>query len=275
MTKEIIKKNETSLSNLDKDFLNQLTQDSEEFGLDATQEEIILPRINLLQNLSDAVTKGNPKKIEGAEAGDLLEVVTETIYKGEIGFLFIPVKMFVSYIEWEGEPKGKIVNNYGADATFYIQQKNAGKINTNGKIIGTAPNRTIEKNINYYGYILNEKNNEISPVWIPFRKTQVKIAQKFNTMILSKKLDGKNLPPFSYIYRIFSVLEQNEKGSWANYKVENHKSLFELEKEVALRIYNDAKKDRKAFEEGQKKINMSFDDEDLSETVESSSETKF
>lgn len=275
MTKEIIKKNETSLSNLDKDFLNQLTKDSEEFGLDATQEEIILPRITLLQNLSDAVTKGNPKKIEGAEAGDLLEVITETVYKAETGILFVPVKMFVSYIEWEGEPKGKIINNYGDDATFYIQQKNAGKINTKGKVIGTAPNRTIEKNINYYGYILNEKNNETSPVLIPFSKTKVKIAQKFNTMILSKKIDGKNLPPFSYIYRIFSVLEQNEKGSWANYKVENHKSLFELEKEVALRIYNDAKKDRKAFEEGQKKINMSFDDEDLSETVDSSSETKF
>jgi hypothetical protein len=275
MTKEIIKKNEKSLSNLDKDFLNQLSQDSEEFGLDATQEEIILPRITLLQNLSDAVTKGNTKKIEGAEAGDLLEVITETVYKAETGILFVPVKMFVSYIEWEGEPKGKIINNYGDDATFYIQQKNAGKINPKGKVIGTAPNRTIEKNINYYGYILNEKNNETSPVLIPFSKTKVKIAQKFNTMILSKKLEGKNLPPFSYIYRIFSVLEQNEKGSWANFKVENHKSLFELEKEVALRIYNDAKKDRKAFEEGQKKINMSFDDEDLSETAQSSSETKF
>lgn len=275
MTKEIIKKNETSLASLDKDFLNQLTQDSEEFGLDATQDEIILPRITLLQNLSDAVTKGNPKKIEGAEAGDLLEVITETVYKAEQGILFIPVKMFVSYIEWEGEPKGKIVNNYGDDATFYMQQKNAGKINAKGKVIGTNASRTIEKNINYYGYIFNEKSNEISPVLIPFSKTKVKVAQKFNTMILSKKLEGKNLPPFSFIYRIFSVLEQNEKGSWANFKIENHKSLFDLEKEIAFRIYNDAKKDRKAFEDGQKKINMSFDDEDFSEAVDNTPETKF
>jgi hypothetical protein len=266
MTNELTikKNNEIVFNDLDEDLMLQMSEDASDFQHNVDGEDITTPRLKLLQPISPELTKGDAKFVAGAEAGDMYEVISKTIYKAEEGILFIPVKTIVNYIEWEGVGKNsKLINNFGSDATFYMKQKNANKINEKGKVIGSADNRTIIKSLNYYGFIFSAENSSVSPVVIPFSGSKMKVARNFNTLILSKKdKQGNALPSFAFIYKLKSLLEANEKGTFANYDLSQVGMTLAI-KEVGQVIYNQAKELYNILNEAN--LNLAFKDEDESE----------
>lgn len=259
----IKKNNEISFSALDDELLAQLGEDSSEFQHSVDQEDITTPRLKLLQPLSPELSKADNKYVQGAEVGDMYEVVSKTLYKAEEGIKFIPVKTIINYIEWEGEGKtSKLINNFGSDATFYISQKNAGRVNEKGKIIGSALSRTVVKTLNYYGFILNETDNSVTPVVIPFSGSKMKVARSLNTLILNRKIKGVSVPSFTCVYHIKSLMESNEKGTFANYDISPYKLVFDIADHGKI-IYNQAKELFNILKESS--LNLAFKDEDESE----------
>lgn len=266
-SKEVVvkKQNEISFSSLDDELLMQMSEDSSEFQHSVDQEDITTPRIKLLQSGSPEIKKSNVKFVEGAEVGDLFEVMSKTVYKGSEGILFVPVKTIINYIEWEGEGlTSKLVNNFGSDATFYTKQKNENKITDKGKVMGSAPNRTIVKTLNFYGFVFDKQNNTVSPVVIPFSGSKMKIARNLNSMILSRKdQNGKSLPSFACVYSVKTVMESNEKGEWSNFDISPVGYTLAIP-QVGKSIYNQAKELFNILKESS--LNLAFKDEDESET---------
>lgn len=273
MTNEIAtkKNNEIIFNDLDEDLLSKMSEDASEFQHNVDGEDITTPRLKLLQAMSPELSKIDPKYISGAEIGDMYELVSKTVYKAETGFLFIPVKTIINYIEWEGIGKNsKLVNNFGSDATFYTKQKNANKLTPKGKVIGSAENRTVVKTLNYYGFIFDAEKLSATPVVIPFSNSKMKVARNFNTLILQRKDNqGRTLPSFSHIYKINSVLETKDADVYANYDVSyvlNNKK--EPAKTLSIPnvgpiIYNQAKELYNILNESN--LNLAFKDEYESE----------
>lgn len=69
-----------------------------------------------------------------------------------------------------------------------------------------------------------DENGVPNPALIVMKSTQLKKSRKWNSMMMSVKLQGRNglyTPPmYSQIYRLSTVPESNDKGKWYGWEVE-------------------------------------------------------
>ncbi len=81
----------------------------------------------------------------------------------------------------------------------------------------------IENTANHYVMIIDEEGMP-SPALITMKSTQLKKSRKWNSMMMSTKMMGKNgpyTPPmYSQLYRLTTQAESNDKGKWYGWEVE-------------------------------------------------------
>ena len=68
-------------------------------GLNMTQEDLALPFLKVLGQLSPECNKRDAKHVEGAEPGMIINTVTNEIYDGVKGIDVVPVHYKRQYIE--------------------------------------------------------------------------------------------------------------------------------------------------------------------------------
>jgi len=66
-----------------------------------TQEDLALPFLKVLGQLSPEVNKQNSKFIKGAEPGMIVNSVTKELHDGDKGINVIPVHYERQYVEWQ------------------------------------------------------------------------------------------------------------------------------------------------------------------------------
>lgn len=221
MNKDLTKKDDDNLpfSIKDDELMKQMSKDAETHKDDTNTEDIAIPRITILQAMSKQTQKANKAEyIQGAEVGDFCNTVTNETIKGDIGFFFVPVKRRIVYIEWKDLALGGgLINNFGEDSTAY----NEAEVDEKGKHIGSSADNEIIKTYEVFGYILNNHNDKFSEVLISMSKTQTKKMKKWNAMIRNlSNNSGKQLPEFAGIYRLKTIPESNDKGSWFNFNID-------------------------------------------------------
>lgn len=81
-----------------------IKQDSTRGQEGVTIDDVTIPRIGMLQDLSPQIKKTKPEYIEGAEAGKLFNNVTEEIYGDEV--TIIPVMFRKEYLIWKDRDSG-------------------------------------------------------------------------------------------------------------------------------------------------------------------------
>ena len=106
---ELIKKKENALAT------NVFEADAN-MGMDKmTQEDLALPFLKILGQLSPEVNKRDGKYVEGAEPGMIYNSVTGEIFNGDKGVNIIPCYYKLEYVEWRDRGKdgsGAPVNIY-------------------------------------------------------------------------------------------------------------------------------------------------------------------
>ena len=82
-------------------------------GLNMTQEDLALPFLKVLGQLSLECNKRDAKHVEGAEPGMIINTVTNEIYDGVKGIDVVPVHYKRQHIEWQdrGESQGAPVKS--------------------------------------------------------------------------------------------------------------------------------------------------------------------
>ena len=179
-------------------------------------EDLALPFLKVLGQLSPEVNKQDAKYVEGAESGMILNTVTNILYDGKKGIDVLPVFYKRQYIEWQerGEGKGAPVNIYSAGDN--IPKTNRDKSNKDRLSNGNY----LENTANHYIVILG---NSPATALISMKATQLKISKKWNSMMLSLKMPGKNglftPPTYSHIYKLKTVQMSNDKGTWFGWDV--------------------------------------------------------
>ena len=82
------------------------------FGDDAkgfdnmTQEDLALPYVRILGQLSPQVTQGDAKYMEDAKPGMIYNTVTNELYDGKVGIKVIPCYYKKDYPEWSERGDG-------------------------------------------------------------------------------------------------------------------------------------------------------------------------
>ena len=181
------------------------------------QEDLALPFLKILGQLSPEVNKRDGKYVEGAEPGMIYNSVTGDLYDGVQGIDVIPCFYKLEYIEWKdrGEGLGAPVAIY--DSSSDIMSKTKPDANYKDRL----PNGNyIEKTASHFVIIMGDNP---STALISMKSTQLKISRKWNSMMSGIKLKGKNglFTPasFSHIYKLKTTQMSNDKGTWFGWEV--------------------------------------------------------
>ncbi len=181
------------------------------------QEDLALPFLKILGQLSPEVNKRDGKYVEGAEPGMIFNSVSGDLYDGVKGIDVIPAFYKLEYIEWKdrGEGPGAPVAIY--DSSSDVMSKTKPDANYKDRL----PNGNyIEKTASHFVIITGDSP---STALISMKSTQLKISRKWNSMMSGIKLKGKNglFTPasFSHIYRLKTTQMSNDKGTWFGWEV--------------------------------------------------------
>lgn len=179
-----------------------------------TAQDVLIPRLTILQKMSPQIDKSEPQYIQGAEYGDFCDTGTGEIFKDKI--TIVPVYFARVFLEWAPRNTGKgLVHNHGTDASILTKAKPDEK------------NRMVLDNGNYIAetatwYVLNLTANRRRS-FIPLTSTGLKHSRRWMTLLTServKKPDGTEfMPPMFYrAWDVTTVEEKNNDGAWKNWK---------------------------------------------------------
>ena len=193
-------------------------EDDAAIGLGAIgQEDLALPLLKILGQLSPEVNKRDGKYVEGAEPGMIFNSVSGELYDGVKGIDVIPCFYKLEYIEWKdrGEGLGAPVAIY--DSSSDIMSKTKPDANYKDRL----PNGNyIEKTASHFVIVSGDSP---STALISMKSTQLKISRKWNSMMSGIKMKGANgmFTPasFSHIYKLKTTQMSNDKGTWFGWEV--------------------------------------------------------
>ena len=218
---------------------NMFEADADQGSQNMTQEDLALPFLKVLGQLSPEVNKVHAKHVEGAEPGMILNTVTNEVFDGAKGLNVLPVYYERKLVEWQdrGESKGAPVAIHNAESDIMSQ---------------TTRDKSFKDRLSNGNYIENTANHFVivlgdSPqsALISMKATQLKISRKWNSMMMGIKLQGKNgmftPPTYSHIYKLKTVQMSNDKGTWFGWDVSKvgpieDKAVYDIAKSFAEKV---------------------------------------
>ena len=222
-----------------------------------TARDTRLPLLKILYANSPVLDEDDGKYNEKAKQGDIYNEITGSLYKSKEGLLAVPCHYNNTFNEWQdrGESLGRPVAIH-TDPTIMTQTTKA----DDGK--DRLPNGNyVEDTGNHFIQILNSNYEPIEMALIPMKSTQKKKSKLWNSMIISRKIKGKNglfVPPsWSQVYKLKSTKESNSQNSWYGWVIEFDSILDPSKQLDALQVsksfYESCKKqdifNKVAFEE--------------------------
>lgn len=217
---------------LSTDVADLLAQDAGAGLENLTRQDLTIPRLGILQDLSPQVKKTESAHIEDAEAGQVCDYVNEALYSGEEGILVVPVSYRRAHIEFkQRKDGGGFVKDHGTEEgeKLLLTCKSGEK----GENI--LPNGNILQVIGeYFVFLVNKEEGTWAPYVIGMGGVQLKKSKRWNSVMNGRKIDhpngqGKITPPMFYsIFRLTTVPERNDKGSWFGWKIELDSDVMDL-----------------------------------------------
>lgn len=176
------------------DFLKGMMNDnrgSEDVGAD----DIVIPRLELVQSLSKCRKKTDPAYIAGAEEGMLYNSVTRELYGESV--MVVPVTFKKEFLLWrEQDLGGGFGGAYPTEGEAH-GAKAAQEKPDEWEIVDTAQ----------HFCLLVQEGQDPKEIVISMSKSKGKCSRKWNSMV---RLNGG--PRFSRVYEVVGIGDQNSAG---------------------------------------------------------------
>ena len=198
-----------------------------------SMEDLSIPFLRILGDMSPQVKKSKEEYVEGAEPGKIINTVTNEMYDA---VNVIPVFYKRQYVEWQdrGTSTGAPVAIHEADSDI---------------VSTTTRDKSFKDRLPNGNYLENTANHFVillgsSPTTalISMKATQLKVSRKWNSMMMGIKMQGKNglftPPTYSHIYNLKTVQMSNDKGTWFGWDVSKvgpvtEKGVYQIAKNFA------------------------------------------
>jgi len=215
---------------------NLFEADANQGAQNISREDIALPFLKILGQLSPEVNKRDGKYVEGAEPGKIINSVTNELFDS---VQVIPCHYKRQYIEWQdrGTSTGAPVAIHEADSDIVSQT-------TRGKDYkDRLPNGNYLDNTANHFVLVTGKNPQTA--LISMKSTQLKVSRKWNSIMMGLKMQGKNglftPPTYSHIYNLSTVQMSNDKGTWFGWDVTKvgpvqDKNIYDMAKSFATSV---------------------------------------
>ena len=206
------------------------------FGADEMQ----IPFIRALQALSPQLNKKKPEYIDGAEQGDLFNTVTGQVWKGEEGVTIIPCYQVTKYLEFTPRDMGGGFRGEISPTNPVLQQTTR----QGSKELLPTGNELV-KSDQHYCLVLDGEGS-FQPAVIDMKSTQLKVSRRWKTQIAMQKIKhpktGQMITPplFATEWKITTVEESNDQGSWFNPSVEKVGLVGERDLMLEAKAFRDS-----------------------------------
>ena len=215
---------------------NLFEADANQGAQNISQEDLALPFLKILGQLSPEVNKRDGKYVEGAEPGKIINTVTNQLFD-QVNV--VPCHYKRQYIEWQdrGQSTGAPVAIHEADSDIISQ---------------TTRDKSYKDRLPNGNYLDNTANHFVlqlgdtpQSALISMKSTQLKVSRKWNSMMMGLKMQGKNglftPPTYSHIYKLKTVQMSNDKGTWFGWDVEKvgpvtDKGIYDMAKSFAISV---------------------------------------
>tara|TARA_R100001132_G_C3255633_1_gene81315 strand:+ start:350 stop:1108 length:759 start_codon:yes stop_codon:yes gene_type:complete len=196
---------------------------------EVTVTDVQIPFIRIIQALSPQLKKNDPAFIKGAGQGDIFNTVTQQFWDGEEGLLVLPVYFQLKFLEFVPRSQGGgFVGELSADSEMVrTATRNEG-------IEWLTSGNELVRSAQHYVKIVHE-NGSLENAIIDMKKTQLKKSRLWNALMLMQTHNGATLPSFANSYRLKTVEDGNDKGSWSSWSVALKGQIKSIEN------YNEAK----------------------------------
>lgn len=247
------------------EFLDELgTEEAHDFSSD----DVALPRITLLQQLSPQLKKGDPNYIEGASAGEFCNPVTGELWDGADGLTIIPVHRHTTYVEWRLRSKGGGIIKDRSNESGIQEVWESIVPDENGHRL-VSPEVELLKSQEYFVLLVDEDTGMAEEAVITLSKTNYKHAKKFNTLIATTKIRTStgamvNARMYAIPYRVVAALERKDNNEWYVWKFSRH-AKFNTVAELpdGRNIFNRAKSFAEMIKEGRVQVAEPIDSGDI------------
>ena len=214
------------------DFMKQGNRGAENVGTD----DMIIPRIELIQALSPVRKKSDPAYIEGAEEGMLYNNVTRTLYGTEV--TVVPVYYTKQFLVWKDRKAGGGGSNgfRGAFASKELADR----------AIAELAEEALEVSDTAQHFVLVRNGDDWQEAVISMAKSKVKVSKRWNSLMRLSNMDS-----FSRAYKLSATTETNARNeSYFNFNVaalgfvnkelyERAEKLYETIRTGGVKVSND------------------------------------
>jgi hypothetical protein len=229
-------------------------------GLESvSSQDLAIPYLRILAQLSPQVNKRDGAYVQGAEAGMIYNTVENVVYDGEEGVSVIPCYYRRVYVEWKPREQGG-----GYVGTYNAEDPIAKKTFKDSKGKDVLPNGNILENTAEFYVLMIDQEGGIKQCLLTMTSTQLKKARKWLTQIqttMGKGKDGRmfTMPMMSHIYKLSTVEERNDKGSWFGWEVSRDRVLS-LASDTDSALFQMAVAFSKSVKAGEIKVKQEVDD---------------
>ena len=194
-------------------------------GADYEASELQIPFVRVIQALSPQIKKNDASFIKGASQGDAFNTVTGDHWTGEEGFEVVPCFQQTKYLEFipRDQGGGGFVGELSADDPNIARATRTG-----GKEILPNGNELVKSDQHYC--MLISADGTYQPVIIDMKSTQLSVSRRWKSQIAMLKMkDAKGVLKtpslFATIWRLTTVEQSNDMGTWYNWSVEKVKTI--------------------------------------------------
>ena len=210
-----------------------------------TTDDMIIPRIELIQALSPARKKSDPAYIEGADEGMLFNNVTRQLYGESV--TVVPVFYAKQYLVWKDRKSGGGGSNgfRGAFASEALARDAIAQLDEDGLDVSDTAQH----------FVLVRVEDSWQEAVISMAKSKIKVSKRWNSLIRMTNTDS-----FSRAYKLSAVTETNARNeSYYNFNITPLGFVTKDVYERAERLYE-------TIRSGAVKVSAEYDSEATAES---------
>lgn len=167
-------------------------------------EDLVIPRLEVLQALSPMCVKGEAEYNKDAEPGMLTNSVTRQLYGKEV--FVVPVHYSKQWLVWKDRQKGGgFFGAYPDAEAAKVRVTEEGGEKAGIEAIDTPTHLCL---------LVNRETGDVDEVIVSMPRTKAKISRQWNSMI---RMAGGDR--FARVYRVTSQHEKNQKGDFYNFAI--------------------------------------------------------
>jgi hypothetical protein len=227
------------ISGVPAELVEEMAADAGDGQQGVTTDDLAIPFLRILQQMSPQIMKRDGAYIEGAQEGDIFNTVTGQIWSEGDELIVVPCSFNFKVIEWwprdSGEGDG-IVDTYSREDNLPDSELNDRRKAMTNK--GTILEDTAE----HYVLIIDMANMTCEQALMSMSSTQLKHSRKWNSLISQQVLKTSTgivkAPSYSRMYNLKTRGESKDENNWSGWDITLHGPVEDLELYRAAKVFS-------------------------------------